>query len=219
MIRGIIFDFDGLILETEGPVFQSWQELFHKFECHLPFETWAQMIGRSDDPFNPWDLLEEQLGHPVDRENLAPMRRARELELIFEQPISPGVEACIADAQRMGLKLGVASSSTSDWVTGHLSRLGLRKRFECIRGSDDVGTTKPNPDVYLSALRCLDLRAEQVLSLEDSPHGITAAKGAGLFCIAVPNDLTRNLALDHADLIVNSLADLSLEELLQKVEA
>lgn len=219
MIRGIIFDFDGLILETEGPIFQSWQELFQKFECHLPFETWAQMIGRSDDPFNPWDLLDEQLGHPVDRENLAPMRRARELELIFEQPISPGVEACIADAQRMGLKLGVASSSTSDWVTGHLSRLGLRKHFECIRGSDDVGTTKPNPDVYLSVLHCLDLRAEQVLSLEDSPHGITAAKGAGLFCIAVPNDLTRNLALDHADLIVNSLADLSLEELLQKVEA
>jgi HAD superfamily hydrolase (TIGR01509 family) len=218
VIRGIIFDFDGLILETEGPVFQSWQELFQKFDCHLPFETWAQSIGRSDDPFNPWDLLEEQLGQPVDRENLAPKRRARELELIFGQPVSPGVEACIADAERMGLKLGIASSSTSDWVTGHLSRLGLRERFECIRGSDDVGTTKPNPDAYLAALRCLDLRAEEALSLEDSPHGITAAKRAGLLCIAVPNGLTRNLSLDHADLIVNSLAELSLEELLQAVE-
>jgi HAD superfamily hydrolase (TIGR01509 family) len=218
VIRGIIFDFDGLILETEGPVFQSWQELFQKFDCHLPFETWAQSIGRSDDPFNPWDLLEEQLGQPVDRENLAPKRRARELELIFGQPVSPGVEACIADAARMGLKLGIASSSTSDWVTGHLSRLGLRERFECIRGSDDVGTTKPNPDAYLAALRCLDLRAEEALSLEDSPHGITAAKRAGILCIAVPNGLTRNLSLDHADLIVNSLAELSLEELLQAVE-
>lgn len=218
MIRGIIFDFDGLILETEGPIFRSWQELFQKFDCHLPFETWAQTIGRSDDPFNPWDLLEEQLGQPVDRENLAPKRRARELELIFGQPVSPGVEACIADAERMGLKLGIASSSTSDWVTGHLSRLGLRERFECIRGSDDVGTTKPNPDAYLAALRCLDLRAEEALSLEDSPHGITAAKRAGILCIAVPNGLTRNLSLDHADLIVNSLAELSLEELLQAVE-
>lgn len=215
MIRGIIFDFDGLILETEGPVFQSWQELFQKFDCHLPFETWAQIIGRSDDPFNPWDSLEEQLGHPVDRENLAPKRRAHELELIFQQPISPGVEAWIADAQRIGMKLGVASSSTNDWVKGHLSRLGLLRHFECIRGSDDVGTTKPNPDVYMAALRCLNLRAEEVLSLEDSPHGIMAAKRAGLFCIAVPNDLTRSLSLDHADVIVNSLAEMSLEELLQ----
>lgn len=218
MIRGIIFDFDGLILETEGPVFQSWQELFQKFDCHLPFETWAQIIGRSDDPFDPWDLLQEQLGHPVDQENLGPKRRARELELIFEQPIAPGIEAWIADAQHRGMKLGVASSSTSDWVTGHLSRLGLRERFECIRGSDDVGTTKPNPDAYLSALGCLNLEPDEALALEDSPHGITAAKSAGLFCIAVPNELTRNLRLDQADLIVDSLAELSLEELLRRVE-
>lgn len=219
MIQGLIFDFDGLILDTEGPIFQSWKELFEEQDCNLPFETWATIIGTNDGPFDPYTLLEEQLERALDWEALDPKRRDRELALIAGQPILPGVEETLAGAKRLGLKLGVASSSSCDWVTGHLARLRLLAYFDCIRASDDVERTKPDPGVYLAALECLNLPAEQVIAFEDSPHGVQAAKQAGVFCVAVPNPLTRKLPLDHADLILNSLAGLRLEELLRKVAA
>jgi HAD superfamily hydrolase (TIGR01509 family) len=219
MIQGLIFDFDGLILDTEGPVFQSWRELFEEQDCELPFESWAAIIGTNDGLFDPHSLLEGQLGRPPDWEALAPKRRERELALIAGQPILPGVEDYLVGAKRLGLKLGLASSSSCEWLTGHLSRLGLLAYFDCIRGSDHVERTKPDPSLYVAALKCLDLLPHQVIAFEDSPHGIRAAKLAGLFCVAVPNALTRKLPLDHADLILNSLNDLTLAELLRKVEA
>jgi HAD superfamily hydrolase (TIGR01509 family) len=219
VIQGLIFDFDGLILDTESPIFQSWKELFEEQDCELPFESWASIIGTNDGLFDPYSLLEEQLGRPLNWDELAPKRRDRELDLIAGQPILPGVEDYLAEAKRMGLKLGLASSSSCEWVTGHLSRLSLLAYFDCIRGSDDVERTKPDPGLYLAALKCLDLLPHQVIALEDSPHGIRAAKLAGLFCVAVPNTLTRRLPLDQADLILNSLSDLTVAELLRRVEA
>ncbi|MEJ2262325.1 MAG: HAD-IA family hydrolase [Anaerolineales bacterium] len=219
MIRALIFDFDGLILDTEGPIYQSWQELFQEHDCVLPFETWAKIIGVPAGTLDPFTFLEEQLGHAVDRAALAPKRRAREDELNARQSLLPGVEAYIAEAERLELGLGVASSSSCKWVTGHLARLGLLSHFDCVRGSDDVERAKPDPDLYLSVLECLNVDAYQAIALEDSPNGILAAKRAGLFCVAVPNQITRELPLDHADLYLNSLADLPLEELLRKAEA
>lgn len=217
LIRGLIFDFDGLILETEGPIFQAWQELYQDHGCQLTLDTWASIIGAAEDVFDPFSLLEEQLGQPVDRQVLAPQRRLRETELIAVQPVLPGVQDYLQEAKRLGLKVGLASSSSCAWVTGHLSRLGLVDYFNCIRGSDDVVHAKPYPELYLSALAGLGMQADQAIALEDSPNGVLAAKRAGLFCVAVPNDLTRQLSLGHADMQIDSLASLPLEELLLKV--
>lgn len=217
-MRGLIFDFDGLIVETESPIFQSWQEVYQDHNLELPFELWATIIGRADGGFDPLDHLEEQIEKEIDRAELLRKQRSRESELIVRQPILPGVEETIRSAQRLGLKLGVASSSSCEWVTGHLSRLGLLEHFNCIRGSDDVERTKPDPTVYLLTLECLGLQAEEAFAIEDSPNGVTAAKRAGLFCVAVPNPLTRNLSLEHADLILDSLAEVPLEKLLERID-
>jgi beta-phosphoglucomutase-like phosphatase (HAD superfamily) len=117
----------------------------------------------------------------------------------------------------MGLKLGVASSSTSDWVKGHLARLGILERFDCIRCRDDVPNAKPEPDLYLAVLECLGVRASEAIAIEDSPNGLLAAKRAGLRCVAIPNSITANLDLGEADLLLDSLADVSLAELLEKL--
>lgn len=218
MIRALIFDFDGLILDTEGPIYQSWQELFASFGFQLPFSEWAGNIGTAEEPLDPFDLLEAQLGHPVDRESLEAKRRQRELDLIALQPILPGVRDYIEEAHSMGLKLGLASSSSRQWVTGHLRQRGLLSFFECIRTSDDVELTKPHPALYLSALEGLQVNAKEAIALEDSPNGILAAKRAGIFCVAVPNLLTRHLPLHHADLRLTSLAEMPLRELLSIVE-
>jgi beta-phosphoglucomutase-like phosphatase (HAD superfamily) len=129
------------------------------------------------------------------------------------------VKEYLDDAVRLGLQLGVASSSSRAWVTGHLARLGLLTHFASIQCADDVQATKPNPAAYQAVLTSLQVSPAQALALEDSPHGILAAKRAGLWCVAVPNALTRHLPLDRADAQISSLADMSLEQLLLTIQA
>lgn len=217
MIRGLIFDFDGLILETEGPVYQSWQELYAAYGSNLPFEQWAKIIGTHDLLFDAWAELERQLGRPLNRAELETQRREREMALICAQPPLPGVRDYLGDARRLGLKVAVASSSSRGWVSGHLRRLGLLDNFDVIRTREDVARTKPAPELYLAALEALGLSAQEAVAFEDSPNGILAAKAAGIFCVAVPNALTSRLPLDHADLRLASLASLPLHTLLEQI--
>jgi len=212
-IRAVIFDFDGLILDTEGPIFQSWQELYQSFGGTLTFEAWSTIIGTISNEHDHFEGLEEQIGYPVDRLTLSPKRRGRELELIANQPIRPGVEQHLQDARRLGLKIGLASSSPCIWVVGHLEQRGLISYFDCIEARDDVSQVKPEPELYLKVLSHLGVRADQTFVIEDSPIGVTAAKRAGLYCVAVPNELTRHMHLDHADLLLHSLEDKTLPEL------
>jgi HAD superfamily hydrolase (TIGR01509 family) len=219
MIGGIILDFDGLILDTEGPVYQSWDELYQEYGTELPFEEWATIIGTSNkEHFDPFKKLEAKIGRPLDRQALVPRRYARELDLCYAQPILPGVREVIEAAREMGLKLAIASSSSRQWVAGHLTRLGLDHYFEVVHTSDDVERTKPDPALYVLTLRTLNLRPTEAIVFEDSPNGVAAAKAAGIFVVAVPNPVTRQLSLDHADLRLDSLADLSLGEIIARVD-
>ncbi len=217
-IKALIFDFDGLILETETPVFQSWQELYQAYSCEIPMDAWAKIIGAAEYEFNPFDELERQLGHPIDRQADGPRRRQRERELILNQPVLPGVRETLQNAHRRGLPCAVASSSTCDWVESHLKRLGLYDDFVSIKTIEDVAHSKPAPDLFLAALRELQVEPQEAIVFEDSPNGILAAKRAGIFCVTVPNGLTAGLSLDLADIRLNSLADLPLDELLKTVD-
>jgi len=217
MIRGIIFDFDGVILDTETPVFRSWQEALERRGYKLSLATWAKYIGLSPDTFDPCSHLEGNLSGTDECELIHQERKQREAQLLRDQPMLPSVEAYITSATHLGLKLGIASSSSRDWVINHLARFGLETLFDCIRCSDDVTHAKPNPELYVSVLKGLGLQADEVIALEDSPNGILAAKQAKIFCVAIPNAMTQELPLDHADLILGSMADIPLEELLGKI--
>lgn len=218
MIKGLIFDFDGLILETEGPDFQAWQELYQEHGHRLTLAAWAPCIGTSTKAADPLDRLEALVGHPLDRKAILSKRYQRYVELALSQPVLPGVRELIADARKRGLKLAVASSSQRYWVAGHLDRLGLAPYFDAVKAADDVARIKPAPDLYLAALAALSLAAKQAIALEDSPNGVTAAQKAGLFCVAVPNHITSQLSLPPADLLLDSLAAMPLEELLLEVQ-
>jgi HAD superfamily hydrolase (TIGR01509 family) len=218
LIRAIIFDFDGLIVDTEVPAYQAWEEIYQSYGCHLPLSTWVTCIGGSADIFSPYAYLEEQLGHPIERKKIRSKYYQRYIELVEMEPILPGVKDYIDDAKRLGLKVALASSSSHSWVDGHLSRLGLIAHFDCIKCSEDVKAVKPDPALYQSILDELELRADEGIVLEDSANGILAAKRAGLFCVAVPNPMTCHLSLDLADLQLTSLADLPLEEIILQVQ-
>ena len=220
MIRGLIFDFDGLIIDTEWPVYQSWVEVFDFYGVEMPVDQWTSIIGTSShEHFDPYEMIERQVGRTLDRQNLHEKRRGRELEMVAVQPILPGVEGILSSAKTHHLKLGLASSSDRNWVAGNLARLGLLEYFDIIHTSDDVERTKPDPTLYLLALQSLGLSPTEAVVLEDSPNGVMAAKDAGIFTVAVPNPLTARLNLDRADMILGSLAELSLEDLIQAVEA
>ena len=118
----------------------------------------------------------------------------------------------------MGLKLGIASSSDREWVMVHLTRLGLAPYFDVVHTADDVERTKPDPALYILALSSLGLKPEEAIVFEDSPNGVTAAKSAGIFVVAIPNPLTSQLSLDHADLKLDTLADLSVNEIISRVD-
>ncbi len=214
MIRGLVFDFDGLILETEGPIYQSWQELYTKFGFELPFDLWQITIGLPEGAHDPLEWLEEKLGYPLDRVTLLPMRRQREIELVNHQAVLPGVSEYLQQSRQLGLKVGLASSSTCEWVTGHLTRLGLIDYFDCLKAVDDVARAKPDPELYRDVITGLSIQPKEAIAFEDSPIGILAAKRAGLYCVAVPTEMTRCLDFSQADMRLDSLAQMPLALLL-----
>ncbi len=134
MIRALVFDFDGLILETELPDFQSWQEVYEQYGVSLSLTTWLPLIGtgNSSRAFHPHEYLEAHLGWSLNREEIRTQRRRRYAELVEAQPLLPGVAAAIAKAKQCGLQLAVASSSSRERMTGHLARRGLEAHFDCI---------------------------------------------------------------------------------------
>ena len=216
MIRAIVFDFDGLILDTEEPIYRSWLEVYQAHGEELPFERWIQIVGSTTAGFHPQHHLEERLGRPLPQEVLD-RRVSRRTEMILANAVLPGVIQHLAAAREMGLKLGVASSSTGDWVRGHLVRLGILDRFDCLRCRDDVAHAKPEPDLYVAVLDCLGVPATEAVAIEDSPNGVTAAKRAGMRCVAIPNSITKRLDLSQADLVLTSLAGISLPQLLERL--
>lgn len=215
MIQALIFDFDGLILETEEPVYQSWQEIFQEYGCTFTFDLFSAHIGTTDGAFNPLVELESQVGKPLPGREIHQRQQAREMELVLKRSILPGVLDYLESAKAMGLKIGLASSSECAWVTGHLSRLGLIDYFDSIKGSDDVQNTKPDPELFLTSINDLGVSPDQAVVFEDSVNGIIAAKKAGLQCVWVPNILTNRLSTDLADIRLKSLEDIPLFELLQ----
>ena len=169
------------------------------------------------DAFDPVAYLEQQLGRTTDRETTCARHTERFFALVDRQSALPGVEECLRTGKHLGLKTAVASSSSRAWVIGHLNRLGLSESFDCVRGRDDVARVKPDPELYQSALSALDVANSEAVAFEDSPNGIAAAKSAGMVCVAVPNVMTRDLALQEADLRLESLAEMPLADLLEKI--
>lgn len=219
-IRGLVFDFDGLILDTEWPDYQAWQEVYQALGHELPLDDWLGQVGMGADlvTFDPHGHLEALLGARLERHALRARRRARVLDLIAQEEARPGVRTTIAEARRLGLKLAVASSAPRAWVGTHLDRLGLGEAFDCVRCADDVARTKPDPELYVSAVACLRIRPSEAIAFEDSRHGLLAAKAAGLRCVVVPNRLTRGLSFPEADFVLHSLAYASLEAIVSVLD-
>jgi HAD superfamily hydrolase (TIGR01509 family) len=213
--QALVFDFDGLILDTEGPVFTAWQEEFAAHGCPpLTIEEWSAEIGTSGG-LDLVGMMRTRATRPVDEDAMHARRRVRRDELLGREIARPGVLTWLDAARELGLPLAVASSSERDWVEPLLDRLGLGDRFAAIVCYGDGLAAKPAPDTYRAACAALRVEPAAAIALEDSQHGVAAAKAAGLWCVAVPHALTEQLDLSDADLVVRSLADVSLRDVLR----
>ena len=219
MIRALVFDFDGLILETETPAYETWAEIYREHDHELPPDRWFDYIGREGGFFDAADHLAALVGEGFDREAARKRRDARKTELIAALDVMVGVREYVGDAKRFGLRLAVASSSSRKWVLGHLERLRLHTEWDAVLTRDDVARTKPAPDLYLAAVKALGVAPQEAVAFEDSANGIAAAKAAGLLCVAVPNALTAAMDLSRADVRLGSLAETPLERLLALLSA
>jgi putative hydrolase of the HAD superfamily len=215
-IRAFLFDFDGLILDTEVPSRAGWQWLYREHGHELPPEKWAQVVG-THGAWDPMAHLEELVGEPLEREALNERRSTHELSLIEAEELRPGIAEYLAAARRHGLKRAIVSSASRRWVDMHLRRLEQAGGWDAILTADrDPERAKPAPTLYLEALERLGVAADEAVAFEDSLHGVRAARAAGIFVVAVPNEVTRDFGLDEADLLIGSLAALPPDELLAR---
>ena len=214
MLEAIVFDFDGTILDTETPDFQTWQEIYRGHGVELPQDVWLQCVGGGTGEFAPDDYLEELLGRDIDRQRLRTERRKQFLDRVRVEPIMPGVLELIDAAERREVRLAVASSSDRKWVATHLQRLGLLERFAAIVTADDVERVKPDPALYRLAAQKLAVRPERAIAIEDSYNGMLGAQRAGLRCVSVPNLITRDSDFSGADLCLDSIASMAPDELM-----
>ncbi|HZM74961.1 MAG TPA: HAD family phosphatase [Candidatus Limnocylindrales bacterium] len=210
-LKGILFDFDGLLCDTEQAAWRSWVELYRRFGLEFPDELWPAMVGHRDGESLGQADLSARLAHPPG-EQLWRARRERKTALAHRQPLRPGAWELIREATRRGLRIAVVSSSSRDWVGGHLTRLGIVDEFAVIVCGQDVSLPKPAPDGYNIVLEKLGLDPAEAVALEDSLAGVTAARAAGVRCVAVPGPRSGPVA-HHADLVVASLSHLNVSTL------
>ncbi|MBW7939674.1 MAG: HAD family phosphatase [Candidatus Omnitrophica bacterium] len=152
MIRLLVFDFDGTLLDTETPDYDSLASIYSEHGCELPLEFWALSLGTNPSPVDLFENLEMQIAHPVDREKWQSERKRRFYSLVEKEDPRPGIISLLGEVKSKGIAIGLASSAGRDWVEKHLNRTGLRDYFQCVRTVEDVIQAKPAPDLYLSVL-------------------------------------------------------------------
>lgn len=215
-IEALLFDFDGIVIDTEVPELTAWQEVFEEHGHTLSLAEWAACVGTVGG-FDAVGRLQELLGRPLDDpRGLDERRRTRLMELVAAEGLRPGVAAYLDRGLELGLQVAIVSSSTTDWITSNLARVGRAEGWAGIHcANGDVGRAKPLPCLYEEALAALGVDAGAAVAFEDSPNGIRAAKAAGIFCVVVPNAVTREFDLGEGDLLIESFEDMPLDEVLR----
>jgi putative hydrolase of the HAD superfamily len=214
-IRAVIFDFDGLVVDTESTGYLTWKEIFDQHGHHLPVERYAQAVGTDflTGGYDPRRDLEQLTGLTFDWEAMEETRRARETDLRKLLQTLPGVRDRLREARSLGLKTAIASSSPRWWIDSWMEQLAIRDQFDHISTVDDTGKVKPDPSLFLHAATNLDVDATEAVIFEDSLNGLRAAQTAGIRCIVSPGPMTKHLDFTGAWMQVEALNQITLGEI------
>ena len=212
MIRALVFDFDGLILDTESALISAYADVHAAHGVPFDHARFLHSVGHADYAFDPWHAFEKR----ADRAALELERRQCNREHDLHLPVLPGVRELLDTARAHSLRVGLASNSVHAHCERHLARIGLLDRFEFLACRDDVPLPKPDPSLYKLVLTQFGLRGHEAIAFEDSHTGSLAAKRAHLWVVTAPNPSTAHHNFSHADLSVKSLADVTLDALMKR---
>ena len=209
MIKAVIFDVDGTLLDTERIYMKAWKEAAAEAGYVMP-----DVVLQKTRAVNTKDaarIFEEEIGNGFSYQAVRPIRvRIAEEIIKRESPIlKPGVLELLAFLEGKGIRLSVASSTNQQGTREHLAESRILDRFEVVVGGDMVTNGKPHPDIFLKAAEALGAAPEECIVVEDSPAGIRAARAAGMKAVLVPDQaaITQEI-IDMADVVLNSLLEM-----------
>ncbi|MES2997283.1 MAG: HAD family phosphatase [Verrucomicrobiota bacterium] len=206
--KAVLFDFDGVLVDTEWAIYQAWLRLFASHGHELPLEIYTRCIGTDFTTWSPKLHLEDLTGRDFDWHGLDATRQEEIMRDLAEEGAMPGVGELLGKLAVSDVRTAVVSSSSHHWVDGWLAKLGLAEKFETTVCRGDAPRIKPAPDLYLEAARRLELDPADCLVIEDSLNGALAAKAAGMEVWTVPNRVTDCLDFSVADRCFRSLAEI-----------
>lgn len=206
--KGIIFDFDGVLVDTEWAIYQSWVHLYAREGQEISIATYAPCLGAGYSHWDPAAHLEKLTGKKYDWEKETPARQAM-LEADLERSgLMDGALELLDWCAEQGIRLTVASSSSRRWVQGWLEKLGIYNRFAGVFTRTDGYPVKPSPALFEAAQQCLGLEKADCLIIEDSENGTIAAQNAAIPCVAIPNRMTESSDFSRASYRCASLRTL-----------
>ena len=215
MIKAVIFDFDGLIIDTETIWYEAYKDALLQHEVNLTIEQFSLVIGTDDTVLNKYIM--DNIKEPSTISEIKELASNLFHEKIGQPILRDGVEDYLIAAKEAGLKIGLASSSKREWVERYLTQLHILPYFEVIKTRDDVTTVKPDPELYVQAINALGVKPEEAVAFEDSLNGLKAALAAGLKCVIFPNPVTTNLAFENHSLRLSSMAERPLAYILKEL--
>jgi HAD superfamily hydrolase (TIGR01509 family) len=210
----VIFDFDGIVLDSETPEYESHRRIYERCGVPLTVDEWCGVIGTwSEGHDEQWftRLCERSAKAPARDEYFAERRRIFD-EIVPADPMR-GVPELLAALRDANIAIAIASSAPARWVVSAVERLGIRPSFAAVVTGDEVAHRKPAPDVYLEAARRLGVDPARSIAIEDSNPGLAAARAAGMKTVAIPHWLTERHDLSGADLTVAHAGELTLDRL------
>lgn len=214
MLKTIIMDFDGLIVDTEVVWYQIYVEWFRKNKNYeMSVQEFLICVGsEAEELFKSLDSR----GIHVDREIFARDTQQRFIEESTKLPAKPGVEDFLRTAKKQGIVIALATSSTRKKPETHLNKLNLMKYFDLLVTAEDVQRIKPAPDLFLKTAEKAGCTVEECLVIEDSLNGLKAGLNANMRVLVVPNDVTKYCDFQGEYLMVNSLEDVDVEKLIRE---
>jgi len=201
----VLFDFDGILVDTEWAIYQAWRNCYQQHEQELPLEIYTRCIGSDFATWSPKTHLEDLTGKTFDWESLDAVRQQEIVAELADEGAMPGARELIEELRRLGMPMGVVSSSSHHWVDGWLDRLGIAGFFDHVVCRGDAPRIKPAPDLWLEAAKRFAVEPGEILVIEDSHNGLISARDAGMRVWAVPNRVTGCLNFEGADRVQGSL--------------
>lgn len=201
--KAVLWDFDGVIVDTEWPIYETWREIFENESQELTLDTYVQCIGSDFETWSPEAHLESLTGRTYDWEQIGIDRNVEIRRRLENAQLNPGILDALTAMRAAGLKLAVVSSSSHSWVDHWLDQLAVRNLFDAVVCRGDAPKIKPAPDLYIEGAEQLSLAPKDCLVIEDSLNGLKAAQAAGCDCIAVPNRITKVIDFSAAKAVLD----------------